>query len=336
MNRDRSLPVELTGDTAYVQGRVPRGERNFTDPAELVDVWGAEWGASTEVGPLRSVLLRRPGAEFDHVDVAQWDDKLGAAFDPAARWYWMQRQAPDLPKMQRQHDELVAILRSFDVETHVLDPLPGVFTKSVYTRDPLVTIKGGAVIGRLAPTMRRGEEADITRNVAGLGMPILGTIAGNGFVEGGTFIKLAPSVALFGTSIRCNTDGADHLADILKYFGIQLIQVPLSGFEFHLDGTMAMIDVDRALVSPTTAPHWLPDLLREHGVHPIWVDITEKWAVNALTISPGHVLMSSSAPRTVENLQSIGVEVTVMDYDAVQANGGGIHCSTMELRRDDV
>ncbi|WP_460828770.1 dimethylarginine dimethylaminohydrolase family protein [Nocardioides hungaricus] len=299
-------------------------------------MWGADWGASTEVGPLRKVLLRRPGTEFDAVDLQFWDDHAGAAFDPDGRWYWPEKEPPNLVRMQAQHDNLVATLRSFGVETHVLDPLPG-YVKSVYMRDPLITVKGGAVIGRLAPWMRRGEESDVTRQVAALGMPILGTITGHGFMEGGSFVKLNRNLAVFGTSVRCNQAAADQLSDLLKYQGIEVIAVPLSGFDaFHIDGTLAMIDTDLALLTPESAPHWMPDLLREHGIQPIWAPSDEGWAVNGLNVSPGHVILSESAPRTVEILESIGVKVTVIAYDAVQAGGGGIHCSTMELLRDDV
>ncbi|MFG3033581.1 dimethylarginine dimethylaminohydrolase family protein [Streptomyces sp. NPDC048253] len=333
---DRQLPAEITSDSAFVQGRVPLGQAAFTDEEELRSVWGQAWGASTDVGTLRRVLLRRPGREFNEIDAGRWDSELGAAFDPAGRWYWKRPEAPDLAKMQAQHDNLVATLQSFGVTTDVLQPLDGVFTKSIYTRDPLITVKGGAVIARLAPSMRRGEEASVTKAVASLGMPILGTIGGRGFVEGGSFAKITPKLALFGTSIRCNQEGGTQLADILRHFGVEVVTVPLSGFEFHLDGTLAMIDTDRALVSPESAPYWLPDLLREHGIQPIWVPVSEPWAVNCLTISPGHVLLSSSAPRIAETLDAIGVKVTVIDYDAVEANGGGVHCSTMELLRDDV
>lgn len=336
MHVRQALPEELTSNSAYIQGRNPLGLDDFSDPAEQRRVWGAEWGASTEVGQLRRVALRRPGHEFDAIDPGLWDERLGASFDPEGRWYWIQRQGPDLARMQEQHDNLVQTLRGFGVQTDVLAPLPGVFTKSIYLRDPLITIKGGAVIGRLAPQMRRGEEASVTRFIAQTGMPILGTIAGRGFMEGGSFVKLSPTLALYGTSVRCNETGAAQLADILKHHGIELITVPLSGFEFHLDGTLAMIDVDRALLSPESAPHWLPDLLREKGIQPIWVAPDEGWALNGLAISPGNLLLSNTAVRTAEKLEAIGVKVTLIDYDAVQANGGGIHCSTMELVRDDV
>ncbi|WP_416976025.1 hypothetical protein, partial [Streptomyces sp. 4F14] len=132
---------------------------------------------------------------------------LGVAFDPDDMGYWYSDKAPDLTRMQLQHDNLVATLQGHGIQTEVLDPLPGKFTKSIYTRDPLVNVKGGAIITRLAPVMRRGEEAHVTKTIAGLGMPVLGTITGNGFVEGGSLVKLTNKVALYGTGIRCNREG---------------------------------------------------------------------------------------------------------------------------------
>ena len=60
--------------------------------------------------------------------------------------------------------------------------------------------------------MRRGEEPLVTRAVAAAGMPILQTITGAGLLEGGSFIKLRPGIAAYGTSIRCNDEGARQLS----------------------------------------------------------------------------------------------------------------------------
>ena len=71
-------------------------------------------------------------------------------------------------------------------------PLGSAFTKAMYVRDPLITVPGGAVIGRMAVRMRRGEEADVTRVVAAAGLPILATMTGTATMEGGSFAKLRP------------------------------------------------------------------------------------------------------------------------------------------------
>jgi N-dimethylarginine dimethylaminohydrolase len=48
------------------------------------------------------------------------------------------------------------------------------------------------------------------------------------------------------------------------------------------------------------------------------------------------VLMCDRYPQTAERLEQRGVAVVRIPYDEIQKNGGGIHCSTMELIREDV
>jgi N-dimethylarginine dimethylaminohydrolase len=44
--------------------------------------------------------------------------------------------------------------------------------------------------------------------------------------------------------------------------------------------------------------------------------------------------MCEGYPRTAEHLERRGVTVITLAFGEIQKNGGGIHCSTMELRRD--
>ena len=42
-------------------------------------------------------------------------------------------------------------------------------------------------------------------------------------------MKLQPGLAAFGTSIRCNAEGAEQLRAVLARIGWELIVVPLTG-----------------------------------------------------------------------------------------------------------
>ncbi|MDW5593397.1 arginine deiminase family protein [Conexibacter stalactiti] len=313
----------------------PEAEPPFDDAGELAAVWGERWGASDEVGQLREVLVRTPGDELGAVRADAYQPSLDALVDPAGGWYWTGAEPPSLSRVHAQHRGLVETLEREGVVVHAATPLHPRYTKSVYVRDPLVTIRGGAIVGRLAPRMRRGEEAAITREVAARGLPILGTIVGNATLEGGSFAKLRPGLAAFGTSVRCNDAGAAQLRELLARFGWELIVVPLPGFVVHLDIHFAMVDVDRALVNAEGLPYTFLDDLRRRGIETIWAHPQEPWALNLLTLSPGRVLTSESAPRTAELLAARGIEVVTIPYDELHKNGGGIHCSTMELLRDD-
>lgn len=312
----------------------PEAEPPFEDPGELRSGWGELWGADDEVGRLRKVMVRAPGDELDPISAEQYRPELDALVDPAGGWYWTGPNPPDIARVREQHRGLVETLAEQGIEVLEAEPIGAPYSKSMYVRDPLVTVRGGAIIGRLAPRMRRGEEAVVTREVTAAGLPVLATITGRGTLEGGSFSKLRPGIAAFGTSVRCNDDAADQLREILGRIGWELIVVPLPGFVVHLDIHFAMVDVDLALVNAEGLPYTFMDQLGKLGIECIWAHPQEPWALNLLTLAPGRILTSESAPRTAELLRARGIEVITIPYDEIHHNGGGIHCSTMELLRD--
>ena len=297
-------------------------------------MWGAEYGAHDEVGVLRRVMVRTPGDELKAIREDAWDEELGALVDPDGRWYWTDRRAPDLDLVAAQHAGLVDALRAEGVEVEVAEPLGGGFVKSVYTRDPSITVPGGAIVGRMGVRMRRGEEPHTTRALAAAGMPILGTITGTGTLEGGSFTKLRPGVAALGTSIRCNEEGFRQLRVLLELIGVELIRVPVAGYSIHIDLHFALVDVDRALIDPAGLPYDFLVELRELGIETIQAAAGEEWGLNLLCLRPGRVLMAEGSPRTAELLERSGIEVVTIPYDELHKNGGGVHCSTIELVRD--
>ena len=322
-------------DSYYASLTPSLPEPPFGASGEQQHVWGRVWGSADEVGPLRTVLARRPGAEWERVREDCWNERAQALVDPEGMWYWLSREAPDLAKLRSQHEGLVGALEAEGVEVVFVEgDAPSHLSRPIYTRDPLLTLPGGAVVGRMAPAMRRGEERLVTQAIAALGMPILATITGTGLVEGGSFVKLGPSVAAYGTSVRCNDEGARQLEDVCRRMGIELLTIPLTGWSIHLDGHLGMLDGDKALVDVSGLPYWFLERLRELGIEPIPCPPGEEWAINSLVLRPGRVLMADGCPRARELLEARRIEVVAIPYDEVQKGGGGVHCSTMELVRD--
>jgi N-dimethylarginine dimethylaminohydrolase len=301
---------------------------------ELSDVWGERWGAWDEVGPLRRVLVREPGDELSVIDADAWDEDALALVDPNGRWYWTDRRPPDLARVAEQHAGLVQALRREGVTVDVAPSMGAPFSKSIYTRDPLITTPHGAIIGRMGVRMRRGEEPNLTRFVAGLGMPVVGTITGTGTLEGGSYCKLRPDLHVLGTSIRCNQEGARQLQALLALMDVTLVAVPVPGWSIHIDLHLAAVDQEHVLVDAEHLPYDFLQTLREQGFDLLEADRSEAWSLNLLCLGPGRVLMAEGSPRTAERLEAAGIAVTTIPYDELHKNGGGIHCSTMELVRD--
>ncbi len=313
----------------------PEPEPPFLDPTELTSNWGEKWGAADEVSQLRTVLMRRPNPGLAHIDEATWNDELGALLDPQKNWYWLDRVRPDLDLLNAQYDQYVQTLQSEGVEVVYAPELPDTFTKSIYTRDPLITVPGGAVITRLAPRMRRGEEQSITATVAAAGMPILGTLTGTAMAEGGSFVKLNRDLAVFGTSIRCNTEGLEQIRRFVEPAGIEVLEATLPGYLIHIDGAIVMLDHDLAMINSSFLPYTFIQRLNQLGIETVEVPEGEDWAVNSLTVAPRRVIVAKHLVKTAELLNSrYGVDIIPVDYSEIAKNGGSLHCSTMELRRD--
>ena len=153
--------------------------------------------------------------------------------------------------------------------------------------------------------MRRGEEADVTRVVAGAGMPILATITGTGTLEGGSFVKLRPGVAAFGTSIRCNDEAAAQLREVLARIGWELLVVPLP--RLHDPPRPAPGDGRRRPRARRRRPACRTRSSRSssrRGIETIHPEPGEAWALNVLCLRPGRVLMAEGSPRTAERLDA--------------------------------
>jgi N-dimethylarginine dimethylaminohydrolase len=308
----------------------------FEESVRMQRVWGREWGCDNDVGPLRSVLMHRPGHEFDVIDPTKKIADTGSYGDLDAGWYWQSDRLASLTDLQAQHDSLAETLRAEGVEVIYLTGVSDGRFKSVYTRDSSFAVKGGAIVGRLAPRMRHGEELAVTRTLAALGMPILRTVHGTGMVEGGSFAWLNSKTAVIGRGIRVNDDGVAQVADVLKYQGVDLVVVDLCGYDIHIDGHFLMVDVDLALISASGLPFTFLEKLRQLKIRTVETTVEDDgWIINGLAVRPGRVLMPEGiSDRTRDKLLADGVEVITVAYDKVQLNGGGIHCSTCPLIRD--
>ena len=328
--------VWIYNETIKLFGSVP--EPGFETQAEMERVWGRNWGVDNDVGQIRVVLMHRPGKEMNIVDPAKRIESIGSFGDIEAGWYWQSDTIPPVKEMQDQHDAYSDLLRKEGCEVVYVDGDVGNRLKSCYTRDPLIAVKGGAIVLRMAPRARRGEELNITRTLARLGMPILRTLNGTAMLEGGGFAWLNQKTAVICRSIRCNDEGITQVKEVLEKQGVELLVVDMTGYQIHIDGAFLMIDRDLAIVDPSQLPFWFLEKLKALKVRTIEITPADSsWIINSLAVSPGRIIMSGGASnRTMDRIVKAGVEVLHCPYEAVQLNGGGLHCSTTPLIRDSI
>lgn len=312
-------------------------EPAFEDTTQQETVWGQKWGCNNDVGRLRMVMMHRPGDEVNIVDTSKRMEN-NAFGDVEAGWYWRGDTGPDLAAMQAQHDSYVATLRGEGVEVVYLDSIAPGRMKSCFTRDSLIAVKGGAIVTRMGPRIRRGEERPVTQTLARMGCPILRTISGSGVAEGGSFAWLNPTTAVIGISSRTTESGADQIEEVLRMQGVELLRIQLTGYRLHIDGVFVMLAPDLAIANIALLPYWFLEKLGELGIHVIEVGYEDDVSViNCLAIAPGRVVMPEGvSEKTRKALVGAGVDIVTVKYDKMISGGGGLHCSTGPLIRDDI
>ena len=104
-------------------------------------------GGQSEVGRLRTVLLKHPREAFvDRERVAaQWHD-LGFV------------GAPDLERASAEFDHLISILKRFEIEILSLPRDDETGLDSIYTRDASVVCDRGAILCSMGKPRRRGRK----------------------------------------------------------------------------------------------------------------------------------------------------------------------------------
>jgi N-dimethylarginine dimethylaminohydrolase len=313
-------------------------EPAFESREQQEAVWGRQWGCDNDVGQIRLCLMHRPGDEMNIIDPAMRIDEIGSFGDRQKGWYFQSDVIPDWDEFRAQHDSLAELLRREGVEVVMLDSVETDGIKSIYTRDSSIAIGGGALVTRLARSIRRGEEAHVSKTLANLGMPILRTLHGTALMEGGSFAWLNSQTAVIARSICVNDEGCDQVEQVLNAQGVELLRIDMTGYDIHIDGALTMIDVNLAIIDPDLLPYGFLRKLDELGIATVEIDERDDpWIVNCLAVAPGRVIMPRGMSSTTESrLHQLNIEVIEIDYDKVQLNGGGIHCSTCPLIRDSV
>lgn len=303
------------------------GERHFarktTFYEDLPMYWG-NWGATSEIGRLRAVLLRRPGIEIEGIT------------DPTGP-IWEEVINPSLAR--QQHDKLAQIYRDYGVAVYSVEETGEDRPNTIYCRDLLAMTPEGAIISRPAMDVRRGEERYVAAAIASLGVPIIKTINGTGTFEGADLLMIDRHSAFVGLGNRTNEEGGRQVIEELRHQGVTdvtVVQVPYG--TAHLDCMFGLASRDVAVVFPWVTPFVVCDKLMDKGYKILEVQSPREarvgFATNFVAIEPGVVVIAAGNPETAETLDKHGVRVIEVDMSEILKGLGGVHCCTAILHRD--
>lgn len=291
---------------------------------ELAEWWG-DWGVASECGRLRAVLLRRPGPELDAIEDFE-RVQMRADLEPA--------------KARAQHDDLARTYEAHGVAVHYVQNGRLDKPNAVFMRDLMLMTPEGAIVARPASTVRAGEERYVAEALACLAVPILMTVHGNGTFEGADVCWVDRDLCILAEGLRTNEEGADQVERMLREIGVrEVVRVGLPYGAMHLDGVLNLIDRDLAVVWPRRTPLKAVQALRRRGFRLIEVEdereAQECLPMNFVALAPGRILMPDGGRRLRAAYEAAGVECIEIEVGELIKGGGGIHCLTAFLKRDD-
>jgi arginine deiminase len=292
--------------------------------APLRDEIGALWGSCglrDEWGPLRAVLLHRPGAEL-------------AVPDPDAA----QLLAPvDPERAAAEHDALARVYREEGVLVHSVEPENARTPNLMFCADLFLMTPEGAILGRPASTVRAGEERWIARRLAELGIPIVRIVRGQGTFEGADAMWLDATTVLVGRGLRTNAEGLAQVAAILGEMGVEVIPVDLPWGAMHLMGMLRIADRDLAIAWPGRLAVAAVAALRRRGYRVLFLPegtaAERNTALNFVTLAPGRILMAEGYSIFERFFEKAGLACRTTSVAELRKAAGGIGCLTGILER---
>jgi len=297
--------------------------RLATHRQEIGKLW-ANCGIDSEWRRLRAVLVHCPGAELN-----------AAADDPDA----VQMLARvDLGRARAEHAAMVEAYHAAGVEVHRVEPELPCQPNLMFCADLLAMTPQGAILARPASTVRAGEERQVARRLAALGIPILATLTGNAVFEGADLMWLDEKTALIGRGLRTNDAAIGQIGSLLQASGVELIAVDLPFGSMHFMGMLRIVDRDLAICWPRRTPHRCVTRLRELGYRVVFPDFHDDQAsyrgINFVTLGPRRILMVAGLDALQSGFEKLGIECLTCATDELSLAAGNVGCLTGVLWRD--
>jgi arginine deiminase len=289
-----------------------------------------EYGCWSEVGTLKRLLLKHPSEAFvskENIE-AQWADLnyLGL---------------PDYHRAVAEYEQFVQLLERRVPEIHYLPQRDRTGLDSIYVHDPVVMTAKGAVLCNMGKEQRRGEPAAVKEFLEGLNIPILGSITGDGRLEGGDVVLFDKNTLAVAEGYRTNRQGIKQLRDLTGEFISDFLTVPLPHWQgpgdvLHLMSIISPVDHDLAVIYSRLMPVPFREWLIRQGMDLIEVPDSEfeTMGCNVLALSPRKCIMLAGNPHTRQRLLDAGADVWEYGGEEISKKGaGGPTCLTRPLLR---
>jgi N-dimethylarginine dimethylaminohydrolase len=237
----------------------------------------------------------------------------------------------------REHEGLCALLESSGAEVVAGEVVPDSLD-AIYTFDPAIVSRRGAIVLRPGKELRRVEAPATAGDMVRAGIPVAATLEPPATADGGDLLWLDEETLLVGRGYRTNAAGAEALRRALPDASLIELDLPHhrgAGEVMHLLSLINLVAPDIAAVYLPLLPVRLVQLLRERDVRLVEVPDEEldSMGPNVLALEPGVVVALERNRETQRRLERLGVDVRTYDGVELSKGDGGPGCLTRPLLR---
>jgi dimethylargininase len=232
----------------------------------------------------------------------------------------------DLLLAQQQHTNLVAAMRDFGAQVHVLGQLVN-HPNSLFTQDTSFVTNEGYISLRMGLPTRSAEANWMNNFLDSLGVPCVGKLADAETAEGGDLI-MGGKVIFVGISTRTNAAGAAKLRQIGESLGYEVRIASVPQPYLHIGGAMSVIAPDTVLAVENVFPNNF-----FAGFNVIWVPQGDFISGNVITLGNKKLIANAKNIAAIELLTLAGFEVIGLELTEFTKGTGGPSCLILPLQR---
>ncbi|AFM39359.1 N-dimethylarginine dimethylaminohydrolase [Desulfosporosinus acidiphilus SJ4] len=305
---------------------------------ELKTKFGAE-----KLGRLKKVLLHSP---IESLPVISEDNYKYHLFNFVPEIDQYLKEYEQYAQILREHDVQVLFVRDFVRQTKDLLPI---LPNLPYLHDTAVITSKGAILSKMCPGSRAGEEQVVKEALTNIGIPIFHEFKTHEKFEG--CLMLSPAALIIVNTERSNPGTIEgFFSKALEIFEeIIYVEAPQARRFMHADMIFSRISEDLALYFP---PAFLKTYLiskqkrmeidfksylekKSIELIPISDEEQRNWGCSFVPLEPKKFIHYDLAldVQTKKALNERGVQIHEFRPKALLAGGGSLRCLTLRLWR---
>lgn len=293
---------------------------------------------------LRTVFLHQPNQSLNLVNYSNYQDYLF-------------NFPPDIDQYRDEHHQYAQLLRSQGIQVLELKDyvqenkaLIPTLPNLPYLNDTCLITSQGAIVSKMCPGSRAGEELVVQEAIENSGIPIFHVFHGDAQFEG--CLVISPDILFIADTERHNRITIEGFFDqALEIFPeIIFAEIPQERRYMHPDMIFGRISENLALCySPAFLKTFLitkekrteiilNDYLAKKDIELLEVSDQEQqnWGCSFVSLQPNTLIHYdiSLNLNTQNKLSRKGVEIIEFHPDALLAGGGSLHCLTLRVWRN--